>query len=256
MDRSTDRSGPCPVVFLHAFPLHGGMWDEVRRALSLRPSQAPDFPGFGALEAGPRSLEVFARSGLDALTRAGIERAVFVGLSMGGYVALRIHALAPGRVAALVLANTRAGADSEEGRTRRDEQAARARSEGVGWLPEALLPALLGETTRRERPEVVDRVRARLLAADPEGVARALEAMRDRPDSTRDLAAIRVPVLAIAGEEDTLTPPEELRRIVEGVPDGTLVTLPRAGHLSAIETPEPFAQALEAFLKRLDDGQG
>jgi 3-oxoadipate enol-lactonase len=151
-------------------------------------------------------------------------------------------------VAGLVLADTRAGPDDEAARARRTEQAARVRREGVGWIPDAMLGALLGETTRRERPRVVDRVREMILGADPEGVARALEAMRARPDSLPELDGIRVPVLVVVGEEDTLTPPAESHAIAAGVRDGRLVLIPGSGHLSNLEDPASFNRALLDFL--------
>lgn len=242
MDAST------PVVFLHAFPLNAGMWRPQVEALPGRTVLAPHFPGFGGRAHGEPSLDAFARAVLADMDAAGVPRAVVVGLSMGGYTAFRLHALAPGRVAALVLADTRAGADDEAGRARRADQAARARAEGAGWLADAMLPALLGATTRERRPDVVDEARRLVAAADPEGVARALEAMAARPDSTPRLADIAVPVLAVAGDEDTLTPVAEARRIAEGVSDGRLVVLPGAGHLANLETPGAFNEALSDFL--------
>jgi pimeloyl-ACP methyl ester carboxylesterase len=233
---------------LHAFPLNATMWEQQRAALGTRPVLAPDLPGFGRRALGTSELHAFAHAALDDMDAAGIERAVVVGLSMGGYVALRLHALAQARVAGLVLADTRAGADDEAAQAKRTNQAERARREGVGWLEE-LLPALLGETTRRESPEVLATVRALLKQAEPEGVARALEAMRDRPDSTSTLGAIAAPVLAIVGEEDSLTPVHEARRIADAVPDGSLAVIPRAGHLSNLESPDRFNDLLLEFLE-------
>ncbi len=238
-----------PVVLLHAFPLNGAMWARQVEALAPRKVLAPHFPGFGGRPPGEATLDAFARAALSDMDAAGIGTAVVVGLSMGGYTAFRFHALAPERVAAMVLADTRAGADDEAGRAKRVDQAARVRREGVAWLADALLPALLGETTWRERPGVVEQVRGLVAQADAEGVARALEAMRDRPDSTPDLAGIRVPVLAVVGEEDTLTPLVEARKIAEGVPDGRLVVLPGAGHLANLEAPEAFNEALSGWLR-------
>ncbi len=107
---------------------------------------------------------------------------------------------------------------------------------------------LLGETTRREQPDVVARVRELVAQAQPEGVARALEAMRGRADSLPRLGEIRVPVLVVVGAEYTLTPPDESRKIAEGVSDGRLVVLPGAGHLANLEAPEAFDAALEGWL--------
>ncbi len=239
---------PLPVVFLSAFPLHSGMWAEQLSALRDRRVLAADFPGFGRKSPGEASLDAFARDVLDEMDRAGMGEAVWVGLSMGGYVAFRVHELAPERVAGLVLADTRAGADDKAGREKRTAQATKVRADGVGWMPDALLPALLGETTRSEHPHMVERVRRLIGDANPEGVARALESMRDRPDSTSSLPAIHCPVLVLVGEEDTLTPPAESRAIAAAVPDGRLVVIPGAGHLSNIEAPEAFNRALVSFL--------
>lgn len=238
-----------PVILLHAFPLNSSMWAPQREALAGRTILAPDFPGFGGQpSAGAADLDEFARAVLRRLDDTGIERAVVVGLSMGGYVAFRFYDLAPDRIAALVLADTKAGADDPAGKAKRTDQAARVRREGVGWLPDTMLPALLGETARQTRPEVVSAVRKLIASAHPEGVARALEAMRERPDSTPLLADIAVPVLVLVGEEDTLTPPAEAQKIADGVPDGRLVVIPAAGHLSNLENPAAFNAALAEYL--------
>ena len=237
-----------PVVLLHGFPLSSRMWTRERALLGNRRVLAPDFPGFGGRPPGPQTLDGFAECVIDEMDQTGLDQAVIVGLSMGGYVAFRLLARFPGRVAGVVLADTRAGADDEAGRRKRDDQAERVRREGVGWMPDALLPAFLGETTRRSRPTVVDTVRGWIADADPEGVARALLAMRDRPDSTSVLPDVAVPVLALVGEEDTLTPVAESRRIAESVPQGRLVVLPGAGHLSNLENPDAFHRELTSFL--------
>lgn len=241
-----------PIVFLHAFPLDASMWSDQAPTVADRTVLAPDFPGFGSRPAGPSSLDEFADVVLADMDAAGVERAVVVGLSMGGYVAFRIHAKRPDRIAALFLADTRAGPDDEAGRKRRADQAERVRREGVAWLADAMIPGMLGERTRSERPEVVERVRSLVSGADPEGVARALLAMRDRPDSRPQLEQMDFPVVAAVGEEDTLTPPAEAQAIVDGVPHGKFVAIPGAGHLSNLEEPTRFNAALGAFLARLD----
>jgi pimeloyl-ACP methyl ester carboxylesterase len=237
-----------PVVFLHAYPLHAGMWGGEVARLANRTLLTPNFPGFGGRPPGPDTLDGFAEAIVADLDAAAIERAIVVGLSMGGYVAFRICARWPERVAGLVLADTRAGADSEAAAAKRTQQAERVRREGVGWLPHALLPDLVGEKTRQDRPELVREVGNMILQANPEGVARALLAMRDRPDSSELLPSIEVPVLALAGEQDALTPPAEARLIAERTRRGLLAVIPEAAHLSNLENPKAFAAALDAFL--------
>jgi len=242
MDRST------PLVFLHAFPLNAAMWEPQMAAMDSRKTLTPNFPGFGGRPVTAADLDRFTAAVIGDMDVAGIRRAVVVGLSMGGYVAFRLHALAPERVAGLVLADTRAGADDDAARARRTDQASRSRQNGLDWLDETLLPMLVGETTRREKPGVVADVRAMIAQSNPEGVARALEAMRDRPDSTPQLSTIEVPAMLLVGEEDTLTPVGEAEVICRGVQNGHLSVLPRAGHLSNLETPDSFNEALLSFL--------
>lgn len=238
-----------PVVLLHAFPLGPDMWRDQAAALDGRTVLTPSFPGFGGRPPNGRSLDDFADAVIADMDAAGVERAVVVGLSMGGYVAFRLHAKHSERVAALVLADTKATADDQAARTKRTDQAERARREGVGWLVDAMATALLGDTTRAERPDVERTIRNMIAAADPQGVARALLAMRDRPDSTPDLEKIEVPVLAIVGAEDQVTPEAGARQIADGVPNGRLVVIPKAGHLSNLEDPRAFNQALADFLR-------
>jgi 3-oxoadipate enol-lactonase len=242
-----------PVVLLHAFPLDGTMWAPQLAGIErLGPALAPDLPGFGGQPPGAPDLAAYADAVVAGMDAAGFERAVVVGLSMGGYVALRLLDRHRARVAGLVLADTRAEADDDAGRARRTGQAARARAEGVAWLPDALVPALLGETTRHQRPEVVAEVRARVARADPEGVARALEAMRDRPDSTPLLATIDVPTLVIVGAEDALTPPATARGLAAAIPGARLEIVPEAGHLANLERPLAFDEVLFDFLGGLE----
>jgi 3-oxoadipate enol-lactonase len=250
---TTTMLSSTPVVLLHAFPLGPAMWQSQLTALAGRKVLAPSFPGFGGRPPGGTSLDDFAEAVVADMDAEGIGRAVVVGLSMGGYVAFRLHARRPERVAALVLADTKATADDEAARAKRTDQADRARREGVGWLADALVPVLLGGTTLAERMNVREFVRGMIAGADPEGVARALVAMRDRPDSTPHLADIAVPVLAIAGDEDQVTPVPGARQIADGVADGRLVVIPEAGHLSNLEDAPAFNQALLSFLQSLDE---
>ena len=241
-----------PVVFLHAFPFSARMWQPQLSALSGRYSaHAANLPGFGGEPAHAKTLSAFAESVLEELDVLGIEKAVFVGLSMGGYVAFRLFDLAPERFLGLLLADTRAGADPPEGKEKRTRLAEAVLKEG----PKALLPdfldAVLGETTKKARPEVVREVEAMILEADPEGVANALLAMRNRPDSFDLLPQMDFPVLLVYGEEDTLTPPEEGLKMLEKLPKGRMLTIPRAGHMANLEAPAAFNTALLGLLSEV-----
>lgn len=246
-----------PLLFLHAFPLSSRMWEVQSASFSTtHRCLALDFAGFGgsaaAVAAGTVSrMEDLADQARALLDHAEVERAVVCGLSMGGYTALALAEAAPERLAALILADTRTSADNEEGRKGRLDMAARVSKEGTGFLPEALIPKLLGSTTRAERPEVVSWVSREISAASPEGVAAAQRGMAERPDRYAVLAKLDVPILALAGEEDELTPPDEARRMAAAVSGGRLTLLPRAGHLSNLETPDAWNGAVAEFLREI-----
>lgn len=242
-----------PVVLLHAFPLNRRMWEPQLAALRQAGFSplAVDLPGFGGspLQPARATLEDFARAVLETLDHLQVPCAAFVGLSMGGYVLMRLLELAPQRVSAAVFADTRAGADSPEARARRADQAARVASEGTGAIEQTFLQSALSPATLRGRPEVVEQVRALIAQAPPAAVVHALRAMADRPDSTPLLASVTVPALVMVGEDDALTPPEVAREMAERLPRGRLVVLPQAGHLSNLEAPDAFNEALLSFLE-------
>jgi len=144
-----------------------------------------------------------------------------------------------------VLSNTRPAADTGDARRARYEMMEVARRDGPAEIARRMLPRLLGETTRRENPAVVDRVRQMIEASSPEAIVRMLEALATRPDSTPLLAAIAVPAVVIAGEEDVITPPAESSQWAAAIPGAVFRVIPRAGHLSRLEAPERFAQSLD-----------
>lgn len=238
------------VLFLHAFPLNRQMWAAQVQALHGRARTfAVDFRGSGESNAppGPYSMETFADDVLTLARALGVTHAAVVGLSMGGYVAFRLIDRAPEFVRALVLADTRAEADSPEGRTRRLALAERVEREGMPAMRE-FIQGLVGPTTRQTRPEVAAEVERIIARPDPRAVAHTLRALADRPDSRPLLGKITVPTLVLVGEEDTLTPPDRARVIAGGIPRARLVIIPRSGHLSNLEASDAFNREVVNFL--------
>ncbi len=244
-----------PVVLLHAFPLSSAMWLEQRNALGDRCRViTPDLRGFGGSPLGDDepSLDAVADDVAAMLDGLDLDRVVLGGLSMGGYAAMAFLRRHPGRVSALVLADTKATADAPEAAANRERIAARLLSEdSSGVLLEEVLPSLLGPTTTRDRPLVAGRVRALVEAAPTAAAAWAQRAMAARPDSLATLLTADVPTLVLRGDEDALSSQADTDAMVEALPQGRLVVLPATGHLSAVETPEPFAAAIDGFLSTL-----
>ena len=239
-----------PVVLLHAFPLNADMWrPQLERVPDGWRYIAPDLRGFGpGAQTAAASMDDFADGVIALLDALEIEKATIGGVSMGGYATFALWRRAPERFHAVILADTRATADNEQGRANRLKMIDTLRSKGVGAVVDEMMPKLLGETTRRDRPEVADRVREIALMNRADGVAGAVAAMRDRPDSSADLATISVPVLVVVGGEDTLTPPADSEAMRSQINRGRLVDIPGAGHLSNLEAPEEFSAVLADFL--------
>jgi 3-oxoadipate enol-lactonase len=188
---------------------------------------------------------------LQLMNHLDVDRAVIGGLSMGGYIALAVARAAAGRLDGIVLADTKAGADSEEGQAARDAMIAKVMAEGVGAVADQMLPKLLGATAQLEQPDLTEAVRTIILRNSPEAVAAAIRAMKTRPDSTPDLAAITCPALIICGTEDVLTPSTESAAMADALPSAQAVFIPKAGHLSNLEAPLAFNEALNTFLTKL-----
>ena len=246
-----DIGGGEPVVFLHAFPLNRTMWAPQTSALGAEwRCLTIDVRGFGeSPAAGPFAMDRYADDVVAVLDHAGIAEATIVALSMGGYVAFALWRRASDRVRALVLADTRAAADSPDTIQRRRELIAVARSEGVRAVADRQLIGLLGKTTRERRPDVEATARVISENATVDGIVGALEALMARPDSTATLGTITVPTLFIAGEEDVITPPKEARAMQAAVLGSRLEILSRTGHLSNLEAPAAFNVVLSEFLR-------
>jgi 3-oxoadipate enol-lactonase len=242
--------GP-PVLLLHAFPLGLAMWDAQVSALRGQHQVIRfDDRGFGGSPPGDGllSMERIADDAAALLDHLAIARAVICGVSMGGYAAFAMVRRHADRVRGLVLADTRAAADTPEAREGRAALAQKVLREGAAAAAEAFVPKLLGETTRRDRPHVVARVREIVLGNPPRGIADALAGLAARADSTPTLREIRVPTLVVCGEEDALTPPADAEALQRGIAGSRLVLIPRAGHLANVEDPDAFNRALLGFL--------
>ena len=142
------------------------------------------------------------------------------------------HTPGPRRVARLVLADTKAPADDEHARQGRDQMIARLDDQGIEAVADVMVPRLLGATTQRHRPDVVQQVRSLILDNQPEGVERAILRLRDRPDATAGVAAITVPTRVLVGDEDEVTPPAEAQRLAAAIAGARLERIPFAGHLA------------------------
>ena len=242
-------SGP-PVVLLHAFPLEGELFEPQWSALAGRARfVVPDLRGFGGSSggSGPSEMSAMADDVLRLLDHLGIASAVVGGVSMGGYVSLALLRNDPGRVRALVLADTQTSADDDQARTNRETTARDVLAKG----PAALLPSVAKLLGPAASSEIRERVARWISSGSPEGLAAAQRGMALRPDARDILARFGGPVLVLVGGDDVLTPPGKARAMADLVPGAVLVEIPGAGHLANLEKPTAFNAALARFLDRV-----
>ena len=205
-----------------------------------------DHRGHGGSPAppGPYTVDDLAGDVLALLDELGIESVTFVGLSLGGAVGMTLALRAPERIERLALCCTSRQFGPPETWA---ERAATVRAEGV----EAVADAALERWLTPEAPAAMrERLRAILLSTPAEGYASCAEAIGGH-DLRGRLGDIRMPVLAVAGDGDPASPPEELAAIAEEIPGARLHVIERARHLAVVEQADEFNRLLRAFL---DDG--
>jgi len=238
-------SGPV-LVLLHAFPFDSRMWRQTATALAGQHQViTPDMRGFGLsdLGSGGFSIADLADDLAALLDALDLSAATVGGISMGGYVALAFARRHRDRLKSLILADTKAAADSPEARQGREAAISLVEKQGVAALLEKQIPRLLSTSAS-------DSLRAdvrALGAQQAETVIAAIRALRDRPDRTAELPEIAVPTLVVVGNDDALSPPAEARAMAAAMPNARVVEIPGAGHLSNLENPDSFTAALAGF---------
>jgi 3-oxoadipate enol-lactonase len=249
-------SGP-PFVLLHPFPANHDLWKPAAQALvSHYRVILPDLRGHGnsGIGEGPATMEKHAADIARVLDREEVARAPFVGVSIGGYVLFEFWRNYRARVEALVLCNTKAQADTPEGRAGRLQAAAEVMERGTEPFFESLLPKLMGTTTRSTRPDLVEGALRTMRKMSSKGVAMVQRGMAERQDSAETLKTINVPTMLITGDEDILTGPADAELMRQNIPGSQMRVIAKAGHYSPWEQPEEMGKLLRQFLDTMHGG--
>jgi len=259
-----DQGAGVPVVFLHPTPLDHHYWLPAVAELGGIRAILPDFRGHGASALGEGlpaggfarvpdapvlTMAQLAADVLALLDALSIEKAVFAGCSIGGYVLLELWRQAPQRMRGLAFVCSKPQADGEPALAKRVESIAKVRAEGVEGFFDTMASTLLGATVRRERPEMIGEVRARMKLT-AEAVVAVQAGLAARPDSLPTVKTINVPVLSVAGGEDGGVTPADMEAFAQASGGCTSHVLPDAGHLAACEQPERVAELLGDWLGR------
>lgn len=249
-----EGSGP-PILFVHGFPLSHSMWRGQLEAFeSDHRVIAPDLRGFGESDVtdGTVTMEQHADDLAALLDELNVgEPVVLCGLSMGGYIAWQFQQKYPERLRALILCDTRAIADTPEGVENRKRLAKMVIENGSAAVASVMLPNLFSSATGDRNQSAIDELRQTIEATSPQGIAAASLGMAERPDVTSLLPTIETPSLLIVGEDDGISPPEEMRSIAAAMPNAAVFEVPNAGHMSPLENPKPVNAAIHEFLQGL-----
>jgi pimeloyl-ACP methyl ester carboxylesterase len=234
------------IVLLHALGVDARMWAALGDF--SQPVYAVDQRGHST---DPPSLDLVADDLARFLDLRGVRTVTLAGCSMGGYVAMAFLRRHPGRARALALMATRATADGPAAAAERLAFADLVLDPVTrGKLVDAVLPRMVGATTRRTDPATVDRVRDLIDSVDARELSWSQRAIAARPDSTALLRDTRIPAVVIAGDEDELVSPEESAALAAALPYGEQVTVRKAGHLAPMEAPDAVGAALRQLIER------
>jgi len=245
-------AGP-PLLLVHGFPLDHSMWAGQLDTLSSDfQIIAPDLRGFGRSDAtgGTVFMEQFADDLAELLQVMGIDRPIaFCGLSMGGYIAWQFWRRHGERLQSLILCDTRAVADPKDVARGRGIAATQVEVDGPANLSATMIPKLFADRTRQQHPELVEQIKRVMISSAPEGVAAALRGMAARPDMAGELPQINVPTLVICGQQDVISPSQEMRDIAGSMPNAVFVEIANAGHMAPLEQPGAVNSAIREFLQ-------
>ncbi len=244
----TETGRHLPIVLSNSLGTNLHLWDSL--AGKLAPSRRIvryDKRGHGLSDVvpGPYATDMLSMDVIDIMDAAEIERADFCGLSIGGMSGQWLAAHRPARFRRVVIANTVAHMQMND---IWDDRIAAVNSGGMAAVADAVLDRWFTPAFRQSHPDEVKAVRAMLLATDPAGYAACCAAVRDL-DVRAEAADITCPVLVIAGSHDLATPAEQGRAIANAIAGAEYLLLD-AAHLSSIERPAEFENAVTGFLDR------
>jgi pimeloyl-ACP methyl ester carboxylesterase len=244
------------VVLLHGFPLSSAMWRQQADALAAAGHAVllTDLPGFGTTSVldAPPAMSAMADWVSAQMELLGMDSAVVVGLSMGGYVAMELLRRNPAMVSALVLCDTKASADGPEARANRERIAEAVLEAGsTRSLARTMPETLLGEGSRANRPDLIDRVTEWIDSADPRAVAWAQRAMAARHEAFDVLASAQIPTMIIWGSQDVVSVRADQEAMLEAAPHARFEVVESAGHLSSVEQPDRVSTLLLEFVGSL-----
>ena len=206
-----------------------------------------DTRGHGASSApkGPYSIEQLGNDVINLLDHLNISKASFCGISMGGMTGQWLAIHHPERFNHVVVCNTAAKIGQEQAW---NERAALVREQGLKPIAETAASRWFTEPFIRSNAAIVESLSNDLGAGSPEGYASCCEALA-KADVREQLKNITVPMLVVAGQKDPVTTVADAQYIINNVRSSALFEI-NASHISNLEQPKPFNQAVQSFLQQ------
>ena len=240
-----DEAAP-PLLLVHSLGCDHHMWDHQIGVFSqTHRVVGVDIRGHGASDApaGDYTLERLGRDVMDVADALDIESFDYCGLSVGGLIGQWLGLHVGTRLRSLTLCNTGAKISEVE---RWNERIDTARAQGMAALVDAVIDRWFTPEFGEAHPEEIERFRSQLLATDPAGYAGCCAAIRGA-DLRDDVHGIATRTLLVAGTRDIATPPELTEDLRAQIKDSQVISL-EAGHLSNVEQPDAFTDAVTRFL--------
>ena len=248
--RAEGPADGAPVIFSNSLGTDFRIWDEVLRLLpsSLRVIRY-DKRGHGLsdLARGEWGMGDHVADAAAVMDHVGAKDAVIVGLSVGGMIAQGLAAERPDLIRAMVLCDTGAKIGSPEMWA---DRIAGVRGDGLEAMGDAIMERWFSRAFLADKPAELAIWRNMLTRTPTEGYVNVCAAIAET-DLRESTARLRIPTMAMGGDEDGSTPPDLVRETAELVPGSTFHVLHGVGHLPCIEKPEETASLISEFLKSI-----
>jgi len=239
------------ILFIHGQPFDRSMWDDQKPILGQKFRLIiPDLRGYGETEfnEGMILLDELALDLLHLLGHLAISKVTVISLSMGGQIALEMYNWAPDVFRALVLADTEARAEDEKGYLNRIDLSRKILAEGMEQFTDERIHMFICDKTFIDKPAVALKVERMMKAAPSAGASAVQRGRAERRDYTPLLAKINFPVLIVVGDRDQFTPLDSAIYMHKCIKGSLLKVIPESGHISNMEQPEAFNEALLKFI--------
>ncbi|MBU2491451.1 MAG: alpha/beta hydrolase [Bacteroidetes bacterium] len=244
------------IIFVHGFPFGKWMWEKQVKVLQKRYRCITyDMRGLGEsyVGDGQYTMEAYVYDLYSIIDKLKLEKPVLCGLSMGGYVSLRAVEKEHDKFGGLILCDTKADGDDDNGKLVRAAKINQINTEGLDQFIDGFVVPLFSEDAPKQKKKLVSDVLLKAKKNNPVGVKGALIAMLSRTDTNKMLKKIKIPTLVIAGSFDKLTPPVKMRDMAAKIPNSDFAIVPRAGHLTPLENPGGFNDLLIGYMKKYFD---